>query len=129
MINNKIYSFTRLIKKYSIDFEYQLVNDDTSTDSYDDLGNNLNDVVFPRVKSHGALIPPSKIEIYQSGGRLTSSNRILYISEHDHPAIDKFPPKTKIFHDNMTYFVEGEGDFLDFGDFTRYVLKAVSSFG
>lgn len=127
----KIYSFTRLIAKYTIDFKLQLFNDDTSKDKahYDDLGKPVVPVTHPIIPARGALIPPTSQEIYQAGGRLTSSDRILYISENDYPeGLPILPPKTKIFDRGNTYYVEGDGYFLDFGDFMRYTLRRVSAF-
>lgn len=127
----KIYSFTRLIAKYTIDFQLQVFSDDISKDKvdYDDLGNPVLPIVHPIIDARGALIPPTSQEIYQAGGRLTSSDRILYISENDYPqGLPILPPKTKIFDRGNTYYVEGDGYFLDFGDFMRYTLRRVSAF-
>lgn len=129
MRQGKIYSFTRLITKYNVDFTIQLFDDDTNTHVYNDLGEKASPVDYPKEHCHGALIPPSDKEIYQSGGRIRTSDRILYLAESKHPVnVPVLPPKTKVFHKGKTYYVEGDGDFLDFGDFYRYVLKGVSVF-
>ncbi|MFT8928526.1 MAG: hypothetical protein ABF969_04235 [Sporolactobacillus sp.] len=70
----------------------------------------------------GALIPFSQNEIYQSGGRLTQSDRQLLIDRAD------IPMKTMIVHDGQKYSVEGKTPYSDYADFDQYELKWVSAF-
>jgi len=127
---NKIYSFSRLIDKYTVDFLIQLNDYDApTTEEYDDLGNPIIPTNVPFEPFRAAIIPPSDKEIYQSGGAITSSDRIMYVKDVAHPlGFESLPPKTKVKHKGKTYFIEGDADFLDFADFYKYVLKGVAVF-
>lgn len=126
MRRNKIYSFTRLIDKYTIPFSVETFIDHGNKDLYDDLGNKISSDVSVKEIAKGALIPPSNSEIYESGGRITRSDRMLYMKLDGYPdGITLFAPKTRVVQRGFTYFVEGDANFEDFGDFHRYVLKGV----
>lgn len=126
MMSNKIHNFTRLLKKYDVEFELVLPNKDNGIDGgdYDDLGNPIVTEPLIPIKVHGAIMPPTYREVYQSGGAITSSDRILRFSERLSPSFTmNLPHKTRIIHKGKTFFTEGEADFLDFADFYRYILK------
>lgn len=123
---NKIHKFSRLLKKYESEFEVVLPNKDEGVErnEYDDLGNLIiRDTLVP-VKVLGSIMPLSYREVYQSGGAITTSDRILRISTVNSPSFMlSLPHKTKIIHKGKTFFTEGVADFLDFADFCRYTLK------
>lgn len=126
MRQNKIHNFSRLLKKYESEFEVVLPNVDNGTngDDYDDLGNPIIREPLVRIKVLGSIMPPSYREVYQSGGAITTSDRILRISTVNSPSFMlSLPHKTKIIHKGKTFFTEGVADFLDFADFCRYTLK------
>lgn len=131
-MSSKIYLFSRLIKKYNVIFEVKLnlrADEDLNPDEYDDLGNPIVPKPIPAVRMNGAIIPPNSREIYESGGAITTSDRILYVREGQHPFGHSYlPPKTQVKHKGKMYYVEGDADFMDFADFYRYQLKGVSVF-
>lgn len=129
MTRTKIYSFTRLIKKYTIPFSLQLFDDNVNGVEYDDLGKKVIPTPTVPFDAEGALIPPTHRQIYESGGRLTSSDRLLYIHTNQISGLEELPPKTRLFNKGKTYFVESRSDYEDFGDFQSYVLRSVNSFG
>lgn len=90
---------------------------------YDDNGQWVPGSDYVEVPITGALIPFSQNEIYQSGGRLTQSDRQLLIDNSD------IPMKTEIVHGGQKYSVEGKTPYSDYADFDQYELKWVSAFG
>jgi hypothetical protein len=90
---------------------------------FDDNGEWVPGSDYTEVPITGALIPFSQNQIYQSGGRLTDSDRQLLIGKSDIPA------KTVIVHAGQKYSVEGKTPYEDYADFTAYKLKWVSAFG
>lgn len=126
MRQNKIHNFSRLLKKYESEFEVVLPNADNGTngDDYDDLGNPIIREPLVPIKVLGSIMPPSYREVYQSGGAITTSDRVLRISTINSPDFMlSLPHKTKVIHKGKTFFTEGVADFLDFADFCRYTLK------
>lgn len=117
--------FKRLIEKHSVSFmiEYasQTTGEPTAAD-YDDLGKYIGNVQYESpAQEQGALIPLPQRVIYQSGGRLTEADRMLYSLNHD------IPPKSKIAYEGFTYHVESKTPYKEFADFSQYTLKAVSN--
>ncbi|MGA4517205.1 hypothetical protein ACPA0F_07945 [Solibacillus silvestris] len=117
-----LYNFKRLIQRYSTAFTVQ-----SSTDCFydDDTGEYVPGTTENKVLQ-GAIIPANSILMsdkssYQSGGRLTESDRLLF-------SLVPLELKTKIQHKGKTYHVEEEDDYSDFADFYHYTLKAVSAF-
>lgn len=122
----KLYKFTRLIKKYNVNFIIKPPTEQENglrRDEFDNLGNPIlpQPPILPE-NANGALIPPSDTDTYSDGGRMKRSDRILYYQGV------YLPPKTRVIHKGKTYYVEGDADFLDFGDFTRYNLRGVDVF-
>lgn len=131
--NRAYYNFKRLIRKYTVSFFVQLPANDKQfkDDEVDDLGNPINPEYTAQKPFKGAIIPFNSREVYQSGGRITESDRQLYIDLGNSEEMREklhLPPKTKVFHQSRVYFVEGEGNYLDFSHFVIYTLKEVSSF-
>ncbi|ATN94270.1 hypothetical protein [Lysinibacillus phage vB_LspM-01] len=125
---NKLYNFSSLIDKYSVPIRYELPIEGSRTDNteYDDLGNLINPPAPITGTGMASVTRPSDKEIYQSGGRITVANRILRVK--DSSGIPYLPPKTKIFKDGQTYFVEGNVLHSDYADFKRYNLTEVDVF-
>lgn len=131
--NRAYYNFKRLIKKYTVSFFVQLPANDKQfgNDEVDDLGNPITPEYAAQKPFKGAIIPFNSREVYQSGGRITESDRQLYIDAGSNENIQGelyLPPKTRVIHQNRVYFVEGEGNYLDFSHFILYTLKEVGPF-
>lgn len=119
----RLFEFEDLIKEYTVPFMIQYpVIVDPKTVERDNLGKEIKPEPLPPVPAEGALIPFAQRVIYQSGGRLTESDRTLYSLDHD------IPKKAKIFHDGLTYHVESKTPYKPYADFAVYTLKAVSAF-
>lgn len=113
-----IYRFKRLIEKYSVPFTLEV----ETTGSRNEIGEWVDGVPLITTQ-RGAIIPLTKSEIYQAGGRLTSADRTLII---DKKVI--IPLKSKVLYSGMTYHVEAMIPYGDYGDFNTYTLKSVSAF-
>ena len=112
-----MYNFERLINKYSNTFTVQ-----KDTDGYydDETGEYVPGTSEP-LELRGMIAPMKSNQIYNSGGRLTEADRVLYVFE-------PMETKTKIQYKGMTYSVEAAEDYSDFTSFYYYILKAVSAF-
>lgn len=131
--NRAYYNFKRLIKKYTVSFFVQLPANDKQfeNDEVDDLGKPIVPEYAAQKPFKGAIIPFNSREVYQSGGRITEGDRQLYIDAVSNENIQGelyLPPKTRVIHQNRVYFVEGEGNYLDFSHFILYTLKEVEPF-
>lgn len=112
-----LYRFKRLIEKYSNTFTVQKVSEgfyDDETGEY--VPGTTEDLVL-----EGMIAPMKASQIYNSGGRLTEADRVLYV-------LEPMEYKTEIQYKGMTYSVETAEDYSDFADFHYYILKAVSAF-
>jgi hypothetical protein len=124
-----MFEFKRLIDKYSVSFSISYPGSPISGDNvneYDDLGNPITPTApSEQMPSNliGALLPIKQNVIYQSGGRLTEADRMLYTTNHD------IPLKSKISYKGFVYSVESKMPYEDVADFSSYVCKGVSSFG
>ncbi|MBY8913309.1 hypothetical protein KY305_11215 [Bacillus sp. YC2] len=107
--------FQDLITEYAVLFTLTTPADEGH---YDDLGRWVSGESAISVES-GALIPLPTQLIYQSGGRLTSYDRQLYINKN-------IPLKSRIEYDGVTYDVESKIPYSDYADFDSYILKAVN---
>lgn len=114
----EIFQFKRLIQKYSVPFTLEIETAGTRND----IGEWVNGVPVTSTQ-RGAIIPLTKQEIYQAGGRLTSADRTLII---DKKVV--IPLKSKVFYGGTTYHVEAIVPYGDYGDFNTYTLKSVSAF-
>lgn len=74
------------------------------------------------INTAGAVIPYSSNEIYQSGGRLTKSDRQLLINMD-------IPLKSIVISSGQKYSVEQVIPYMDYAGFNQYELKWVSAFG
>lgn len=113
-----VYSFKRLINKYSVPFTLEV----TGSGYRDDLGE-WQSGVSVSTEETGAIIPLTQRQIYQSGGALTEKDRTLFISRSV-----PIPLKSKIHYKGDTYHVEARIPFEDYADFNSYSLKHVSAF-
>lgn len=121
----KYFNFSRLIKKYSVEFTIEYPGNASNSNDplyYDDLGN----YIGPELPSGpqpmtGALMPPSDRQVYNSGGRLTASDRLLY------SLTTNIPEGSKILYKGMSYQVMPRANFEDFADFAQYECKAVEN--
>lgn len=113
----KMYCFERLIKRYSNTFTVQKV----SEGFYDDETGEYVPGASDDLELRGMIAPMNAKQVYNSGGRLTEADRVLYV-------FDPLEAKTKIQYKGKTYSVEETQDYSDFADFYYYILKAVSAF-
>ncbi|MFB8733891.1 hypothetical protein ACEQPO_08035 [Bacillus sp. SL00103] len=90
-----------------------------SAGDYDDLGR-WQDGESITTKRGALVVLPSQL-IYQSGGRLTTFDRQLYINKSV-----EIPLKSKVIYKGSRYHVESMNPFEDYADFNSYILKAVS---
>jgi hypothetical protein len=119
-----MFKFKRLIEKYKVSFVLEKAKPEqtpVSAEDFDDQGRPKETPIEPVIAS-GALVPLPARLIYQSGGRLTEADRILYSIDH------AIPLKSKITYKGLKYSVESKTPYEDYADFTQYTLKAVSSF-
>ncbi len=125
-----MFEFKDLIDKYSVKFTIEYPSAPPSEvsgndlEDYDLLGNAIeNNGGTPGVIiEEGALIPLPARVIYQSGGRLTEADRMLYSTNHN------IPNKSKILYKGLTYHVESKTPYEDYADFSQYTCKAVTAF-
>lgn len=115
-------SFGDLIEEFSVEFEMLFPSEAEPTQKYDDLGKPIKTDNPVPIMAVGALIPLPQKVIYESGGRLTESDRQLYSLNHD------IPHKTKIYYGGVTYHVESKTPYHPYSDFSLYILKGVSAF-
>lgn len=101
--------------------QYPVITDPETVER-DDLGKKIQPDPLPPVAAEGALIPLPQRVIYQSGGRLTEADRMLYSLDFN------IPLKSKIMHGDFVYHVESKTPFDAYADFATYTLKAVSAF-
>lgn len=113
-----IYSFKRLIKKYSVPFTIEVLG----AGFRNDVGEWQNAASITTEET-GAIIPLTQRQIYQSGGALTEKDRTLFISRSV-----PIPLKSRIHYKGDTYHVEARIPFEDYADFNSYSLKYVSAF-
>lgn len=113
-----IYSFKRLINRYSVPFLLEI-----GTPGYrNDLGEWQEGVPITSEET-GAIIPLTQRQIYQSGGSLKEADRTLIIS-----SAVPIPLKSKVHYKGDTYHVEARIPFEDYADFNSYSLKHISAF-
>lgn len=115
----KYFNFDNLIKKYSTTF--------TAIFHTDGYYNNLGDWVDGeeiRQTMQGAIISHRTSKIFQSGGTITTQDRVLYTLT---PLTDALK-RSRIIHNKKEYRI---GDELENSEFTgcySYTLKYVSTF-
>lgn len=113
-----LYSFRRLINKYSVPFLLEL---ETNAGSYE--YGDWTPERTPPVEHRGAIVPMPQRAVYESGGRLTDADRVLYVDQSL-----AIPPKSRVHYRGQTYHVEQYTPYEEYGDFNRYTLKHISAF-
>lgn len=113
-----LYRFERLVRKYSNKMTIEIASEkgtyDMETGEYIKGETSI-------IEFEGAILPLKARAIYESGGRLTSADRLLY-------SLTPFKEKQQVIYKNKVYSVESEEEYIDYADFYHYTLKAVSSF-
>lgn len=112
----KLYNFTRLIRKYSVDFT--LVR--TQGGSF--VSGKWVDGGEVRTEMRGAIVPMGERKIYSSGGVYTTDDRELYLLKPLEAPLSGLT----VIHNKNTYSVEQSRDFADYADVALYTLKWVS---
>ena len=112
----KLYNFTRLINKYSVEFclhkkhgEYVGGRWETSDEVVE--------------KMHGAIVPMSDRKIYGSGGTYTQGDRELYLFKPLMGDLSDF----QVVYGQTTFNVEESRDYSSYADVYVYVLKRVEA--
>ncbi|MCY1690734.1 hypothetical protein OVA29_08700 [Exiguobacterium sp. SL14] len=105
------YAFKRLINKYSMNLPYTWTVDGQRDP---ETGEWLEGTVQTRT-IQAAIFPVDKAVVYESGGRLTSANRLLY-------SLQPLDARGTVFHEGTNWRIEQMGDYTDFADFHRYTL-------
>ncbi len=112
----KLYSFKRLIDKYSVDFTLCQEREGSFVAGKWEEGEGL------KTPMRGAIVPLGERKIYDAGGTYTAQDRELYLSK---PLGDPLSALQVIYKGN-TYKVEQSKDFSDYADVAVYILKWVS---
>ncbi|WP_026829801.1 hypothetical protein [Exiguobacterium antarcticum] len=111
MLTQQYYAFKRLINKYSKDVPYTR----TSEGQRDpETGEWLEGTAQTKTIS-AAVFPVDKNTIYESGGRITSADLLLY-------SLKPLDVRGTILHKGANWRIEQMGDHTDFADFHRYRL-------
>ena len=111
----KLYSFARLINKYSVTFRLKkesgrfVAGKWVDSDGMDE-------------EMRGAIVPMSDRKIYSSGGTYTSEDRELYLTKPLTPPLSAY----NVIYKGNTYAVEEGRNFEDYADVAIYTLKRVS---
>lgn len=113
-----IYRFRRLIDKYSVPF--QLVKEGKGAF----VGGKYEKGAPVVLDMMGAITEIRESKIYQSGGYLTTQDRVLYLPEPLEDPLEGL----KVVHRGNEYKVESLADYSEYGDVATYTLKWVSSF-
>lgn len=118
----KSFEFKDLIEQFTVTFTLERFIEPNEPVEYDNRGNVINPLDDLPKMARGALIPMPQKAVYQSGGRLTEADRLLYSLDHT------IPLKSRITYKGMKYHVESKTPYEDFADFSTYTLKGVDSF-
>jgi len=110
-----IYSFARLIKKYSGPITVHGKSEGAFVE-----GKWVASAPSTEIRQ-AALIPFDVKTIAQLGGLITNADVQLY-------SLVPFLHGDKIQHDGQKYKVDTSANFMRYGDFYRYIAKGVSSF-
>lgn len=105
-----LYNFAGLIQKYEVSVPYTIEAAgyrDPATGRWVDGIQSTTDRLM-------AVLPADKQAVYESGGRITSANRIIY----SRSALDV---RGSIFFEGARWTIETYGDYTTYGDFFRYV--------
>lgn len=105
------YAFKRLIKKYSMNLPYTWTEDGHRNP---ETGEWVEGTAQTETIS-AAIFPVDKNAIYESGGRITSADRLLY-------SLKPLDARGTVFHEGANWRIEKMGDYTDFADFHRYTL-------
>ncbi len=113
-----LYDFTRLLCKYSVTF--QLVR--KTGGEY--VGGKWVEGETVTTTMKGAITPYTESKIYQSGGVLTTKDRVLYLVRHLEAPLTGL----EVIYGGNVYSVQNGADYGDYGTVATYTLKWVSSF-
>ena len=112
----KLYNFTKLIKKYSVDFTLVQIQDGAYISGRWVAGGEV------KTEMRGAIVPLSDRKVYSSGGTYTSQDRQLFLTKPLNGSLSAF----RVIHNKNTYAVEDGRNFEDYADVAVYTLKWVS---
>ena len=113
----KHYHMSRLIRRYEVPM--QLITEEPG--GYDPESG-----IYRKSKPvlsdfRGAVMPVPERVVYESGGRYTREDRVIYSTWG-------LPIKSKIVYRNAIYSVEDAADYTEYSDFFQYVVRRVSAF-
>ncbi len=108
----KLYDFTRLINKYSVEFCLHQTQGSFVAGKWEQGGERVK-------KMRGAIVPMKDKKLYDSGGTYTSKDRELYLTQ---PLRGDLSSYNVVYRGNA-YAVEEGRNFEDYADAAIYVLK------
>lgn len=111
----KLYNFDRLIDKYSVDFTLVSI----AEGSY--IGGKYVGDVSTETACREAIVPMPDNKIYQSGGAITTQDRLLIMRS----PITEPLKNAKVRYKGNTYKIEQSTDYSDYADVYIYTLKWV----
>ena len=109
---SKLYDFTRLINKYSVEFSLHKTQGRYVAGKWEQGGELVTTM-------RGAIVPLSDQKIYDSGGTYTRQDRELYVTEPLRAPLSDF----FVVYKGNTYAIEEARNFEDYADAAVYVLK------
>lgn len=113
----KKYRMNRLIRRYEVPL--QLITEEPG--GYDPNSGKYRKSQPVTVPFRGAVVPMPERLVYESGGRYTKEDRVLYSTWG-------LPEKSKVVHQGQVFSVEEKTDYTDYADFFQYVIRRVSAF-
>lgn len=118
-----IFNFARLVNKYSVDCVLVTV----AQGEY--VAGEYVEGAAARAPIRAAVISMSQSKIYQSGGRLTSADRTMYVLTAQDQIDLESSNSYYLEHGGSRYKVEAAGLYgEDYADFNEYTLRKVDSF-
>lgn len=112
-----MHKFKRLIDSHSTNFELVTFTDG----NHDDEGEWVNGTEEV-IEVTGAIISVKNSVVFNSGGKITHSDRKLYVTF-------EIPDGAKVRYKNKEYAVTSDRELIgEYADFNSYILKYVSAF-
>lgn len=113
------FDFSRLIAKYSSNFDVEI----PSADHYDDMGDYVKDTPT-RETLYGAIISHKQLKIFKSGGAITQKDMALYMLE----PLSNLLQGAKVIYEGKYYSIGSELENSEFTGVWAYNLTFVSAF-
>lgn len=112
-----LYQMKRLIRRYEVPLKL-IVEEPAAIDPNSGIYRKTAPVTND---FRGAVVPMPARLVYESGGRYTREDHVLYSTWG-------LPNKAKVVFNGGIYSVEEKTDFTTYADFFQYVIRWVSAF-